>query len=62
MKNGNRVIKSILLAVLGAILLSFSVLFAHNQLVTNNQLKNNHEKLDLIASKIEKSKAILAIW
>lgn len=57
MKNGNRVIKSILLAILGAILLSFSVLFAHNQLIINNQLKNNHEKLDLIASKIEKSKS-----
>ncbi len=55
-KSTNKITRSILIAVVGAVILACSVLFVHNQLVTNNQLKNNHEKLELIESKIEKSK------
>lgn len=58
MKNSkNKITKSILIALIGVVILACSVLFVHNQLVTNNQLNNNHEKLELIESKIEKSKS-----
>ena len=58
MKNSkNKITKSILIALIGAVILACAVLFVHNQLVTNNQLNNNHEKLELIESKIEKSKS-----
>lgn len=55
-KSSNIIIKSILLAIVGAIILGYSVLSVHNNLVCNNQIKNNHEKLDLISEKIEQSK------
>ncbi len=55
-KSSNIIIKSILLAIVGAIILGYGVLSVHNNLVCNNQIKNNHEKLDLISEKIGQSK------
>lgn len=57
MKNNKKVVlKSVLIAIVGAIVLVYSVLTIHNKLVCDNEYKNNHEKLELIESKIDQSK------
>jgi moderate conductance mechanosensitive channel len=57
MKKSKKVtIRSVIFAAIGAILLVSCVLRIHNQILCNNQYSNNHEKLELIEEKIEKSK------
>ncbi len=55
-KNKRIVLRSILLAIIGAAVLTYAVLTVHNKLICDNQYQNNHEKLELIESKIEQSK------
>ena len=56
-KNKKIVIKAIVIAIIGGVLLVVSLLNIHNSLICKNQLKNNHEKLELIAEKIDQSKS-----
>ena len=54
--NRGVLLKSILITIVGAFVMVYAVLKVHNDLVTNNQISNNHEKLELIEDKLEKSK------
>ena len=55
-KNKKIILRSVLLAAIGAVVLVYAVLTIHNKLICDNQYKNNHEKLELIESKIDQSK------
>lgn len=57
---------SIVVAIIGAIVLIGSVLFAHTTMIKNIQLNNNHEKLelieDMIADSIEDEETITSFY
>lgn len=65
-KKKNKTITSVIVAIIGAVVLSLTVLFTHNSMLKNIQLNNNHEKLelieDMIADSIEDEETITSVY